>query len=229
MTPLPTDYSALWTDYWNQQLADELEDTRSGDYQPEQFYISGRTSKLFPNKEDPSWWALKGPGFVQAWVAWRDNCGMDIWTTPTGEPAIELEAPANRGDLELVQVIDRVFIDQEGDLRILDLKTGSTTPAWPRQLALNNLGLIQQFGRAARWGGFWSARKGAVEWSDLRIYDEDWLWNQVRMAREIRDQQLFVAQPTNLCKSACGVAPYCKAMGGELSLLLDMQPSHKEK
>lgn len=223
-----TDYDALWSEYWDRQLKTELADERSGEYQPEDFYTSGRVSKEWPNKEDPSWWAKKGPGFVKSWITYRDNCGMDIWVTPTGEPAIELPVPANRGDLELVQVIDRVFIDQEGDLRILDLKSGSQSPAWPRQLALNNLGLDQQFGVKARWGGFWSARKGAVEWEDLRIYDDDWMWEQVRMAREIRDQQLFLAQPTNLCKSACGVRPYCKAMAGPLSLTV-VQPSHKEK
>ena len=221
-----TDIDALWQPYWDAQLQEELEHERSGDYQPEEFYISGRKSKEFPDKEDPRWWASKGPGFVASWVAWRDNCGMDIWTTPTGEPAIELEAPANRGDLEIVQVIDRVFIDSDDELRIVDLKSGSSSPAWPRQLAMNNLGLVQQFGVRARWGGFWKARSGSIEWTDLRIYDDDWMWEQVRMAREIRDQQLFVAQPGNLCKSACGVASYCKAVGGPLSLTV-VQPHHK--
>ena len=208
---------------WNETLQHELEDERSGDYQPEQFYRSGRASKEFPDKEDPSWWAKKGPEFVGMWETWRDASGLDIWTTPDGEPAIEIKVEAQRGTEKVLCYIDRVMVDEHDRLYIVDLKTGSQTPAWPRQLALNNLGLLHTFGVWATYGGFWSGRKGGIDpdWSDLRIYTEEWLWEQVRVAREIRDQQLFAAQPGNLCKSACGVAPYCKAVGGPLSLLID--------
>lgn len=207
---------------WDETLSSELGNDRSGDYQPEQFYRSGRQSKDFPNKEDPSWWAARGPGFVKSWVKWRDGSGLKIWTTPDGEPAIELDATCNRGSLKIVQVIDRVMEDADGILYVVDLKSGSSTPAWPRQLAMNNLGLQHKYGVEAKYGGFWSARKGGIDpsWSDLRIYTPDWLWEQVGRAREIRDQGLFVAQPTMLCKSACSVAPYCIAVGGALSLSL---------
>lgn len=212
----------LWKETWDETLATELDLERSGDYKPEDFYVSGRRSKDWPDKESPDWWAHHGPKFVQSWVNWRDASGLDIWTTPTGEPAIELEVLANRGSYEVLSVIDRVMIDEDGNLYILDLKSGSHTPAWPRQLALNNLGLNQQFGVRARYGGFWNARKGGVEpMFDLEQYDEEWMWGQVQMARKIRDQQLFVAQPTNLCNSACSVREYCKAMGGALSLTVD--------
>lgn len=213
-----TDIHELWQEVWDETVQAELEHERSAGWAPEQFYTSGRASKDFPHKEDPRWWASKGPGFVKSWVAWRNACGLDIWTTPTGEPAIELPVVANQGDLEVLSVIDRVMVDKDGNLYVIDLKSGSMSPAWPRQLALNNLGLNQQFGVRARYGGFWSARKGGVDpMFDLRIYDEDWMWEQVRMAREIRDQQLYVAQPTNLCNSSCSVRDYCKAVGGSLS------------
>lgn len=240
-----TDILGRFKEMWDEQLSAELEDERSGDYQPDQFYRSGRASKAFPNKEDPSWWAEKGPEFVGMWETWRDASDLDIWTTPDihatecpglfyeeceeragcypSTPAIEIKVEAQRGTEKLLCYIDRVMVDEHDRLYIVDLKTGSQTPAWPRQLALNNLGLLHTFGVWATYGGFWSARKGGIDpgWSDLRIYTEEWLWEQVRVAREIRDQQLFAAQPGNLCNSACGVAPYCKAVGGPLSLLLD--------
>lgn len=206
---------------------------RSPIYDPADYYSSGRASKAYPDKENPDWWLEKGPEFIRMWETWRDNCGLEIAELPdpagTGEliPGIEYQADAHLpgapgGDLYLVSAIDRVMVDPKGDLYIVDLKTGSSTDPWPLQLALNNLGLYYTTGQWAKWGGFWNPRKGGIsgEWFDLSIYDEDWLWNLVWTAREIRDRQLFLPNPSNLCKSACGVAKFCKAMGGSPSLFL---------
>lgn len=216
-----TDIADRFSATWDEVLQNELEDERSRGFTPSQFYASGRASKSNPNKEDPAWWASNGPSFIEQWVTWRDNCGLDIWEPEPGVPAIELPVRATRGDLELFSIVDRVFTDGT-DLYLVDLKSGSHTPTWPRQLALNNLGLAQNYGRTAKYGGFWNPRKGGIVggWSDLRIYEEEWMWEQVRRAREIRDQGLFVAQPTNLCTSSCGVREYCRAVGGALSLFV---------
>lgn len=205
---------------WDEQLESELNHERSRGYEPERFYTSGRSSKEFPNKEDPSWWMQKGPGFVKAWTIWRDHCGLDIWEAPDGQPGIELEVTAEYDGMKVLCYIDRVMVDAQDRLYIVDLKSGSSMPAWPQQLALNNLGLLETFGVWATFGGFWKARSGGIEpdWFDLRIYDPEWLWGQVRSAKAIRDQQLFVAHPNNLCNSACGVRDYCKAVAGPLSL-----------
>lgn len=225
-----TSIETRWSEMWDKQLARELEDERSGNYQPEEFYVSGRKSKEWPEKENPFWWLAKGPGFVKSWVAWRDNCGLDIWTAPDGEPGIELKVEAERGATSILCFIDRVMVDAEGNLYIVDLKTGSMTPPWPQQLAFNNLALGYTYGVQARYGGFWSPRKGGITggldgeaWADLRLYDDEWLWDQADKAKAIRDQELFIAHPNNLCTSACGVRQYCKAMGGPLSVTLEVQ------
>lgn len=212
------DPETLFQQIWEETLASELSNERSRGFDPEDFYTSGRSSKANPNKEDPAWWFSNGPQFVEQWLTWRDHCGLDI-AVFDGQPAIELEVRAQRGTHQVFSIIDRVFTDGD-NYYIVDLKSGSHTPTWPRQLALNNLGLIHEYGVSAQFGGFWNPRKGGIVngWSDLRIYDEDWLWGQVEMAREIRDRGLYVAQPTMLCTSSCGVREYCKAMGGSLSL-----------
>lgn len=209
-----------WQEVWDQSLAEELERESAQGYSPADFYVSGRRSKAYPDKETPAWWAEHGPKFVKAWEAWRDNCGMDIWTAPDGKPAIELEVRAHRGHYQVLSVIDRVFIDQDDELYIIDLKSGSQTPAWPRQMALNNLGLRHQYGVEARYAGFWNPRKGGIVdgFTDIRHLDEEWMWRQVEMAYDIRDRGNFVAQPTMLCKTACGVRDYCRAMDGPLFL-----------
>lgn len=220
-----------WDAYWQEALDDQLQ--RHPEFDPEDYYVSGRASKLWPKKETPEWWAENGPKFVKSWEHWRVNCGMKLWEHPneeTGElaPGIEVECWAygpkymDRDGIEIPgtqlivrSIIDRVFVDDAGDLRIVDLKTGSSTPAWPQQLALNNLCLKYQYGVSARYGGFWKARQGGVpKWHDLTIYTDEFLWDTVWKAKQIRDRQLFIPHPNNLCTSACGVSQFCLAMGG---------------
>jgi hypothetical protein len=206
-----------------QQCLDEAKE-RHPEFDPSEYYRSGRASKEWPEKEGPEWWAKKGPGFVRAWLAWRQGIDLELWEVPDDDgelhPAVEVEVNASiqqppGDDLRVRSIIDRIFIDPNGDLRIVDIKTGSHTDAWPRQMAYNALGVWHTFGERVRWAGFWSARKGGVqEWTDLTRYSDDWLWSQAQKAKAIRDNQLFLAAPTNLCTSACGVRQFCVAMGG---------------
>lgn len=213
------DLEVMWATVWEEALDEAKE--RNPEFDPDDYYRSGRASKDWPDKETPEWWAKKGPEFVKQWVMWRDNSGLEIWEIPneeTGElePAIELEVNAyGPDDLHIKSVIDRVYVDPEGNLRIVDLKTGSHTDAWPRQMAYNALGIWCQYSEQTRWAGFWKARSGGVpQWFDLSVFSEQWLWEQAWKARQIRDQQLFLAAPTNLCATACGVRQWCVAMGG---------------
>lgn len=219
------DYQALFRAEWQRQYDETAQ--RQPSFPPQDYYTSGRASKAWPNKEDPTWWDERGPGFVESWTNWREQSGLkvaEVLNFETGEvvPAIELECWAE-ADFDyrthsVRSIIDRVMVDEHGSRYIVDLKTGSHTPAWPMQLALNNLGLRARWDINARWGGFWNARKGGVEkWFDLSVYTDDLLWDWVRKAYQIRDNQLFIPQPTNLCNSACGVKQYCRAVGGDPS------------
>lgn len=219
-----------WEWYWQEALDEAIR--RSPSYALEDYYVGGRASKEWPNKETPDWWAVHGPQFVKSWATWLDRNALDIWEFPdpeTGEltPCIEYEVMAqNYGDyvpanaLYVKSIIDRVLVDAEGRLYIVDLKSGSMTPSWPQQMALNNLGFKQSIAcpddPGAAYAGFWKARKGGIDpgWHDLSRFTDEWLWQQVANAKAIRDQHLFIAQPTMLCKSACGVQQFCTAVGG---------------
>jgi hypothetical protein len=212
--------SNLWQEEWERNFSDAL--TRSPEFDPRDYYRSGRASKAYPDKEDPAWWAENGPRFVSLWETWRDNSGLKFSEFPDKDgvafPGIELEVYAQRDDLIVKSVIDRVMEDANGNLYIIDIKTGSRTDPWPLQMVLNNLGLFATYGVRATYAGFWSARKGGVDqWHDMTIYDDEWAWDLVRKAKAIRDQQLFLPNPGSLCTSACGVKDYCRAMGGRLS------------
>lgn len=209
--------SDLFDRVW-QECHDEAK-TRQPTFEDSQYYRSGRVSKAWPEKEGPEWWHENGPRFVDLWTMWRDDCGLTIWEYPDEDgvlqPAIELEMMAYSGDdrnLIVKSVTDRIMTDGDA-LYIVDLKTGSMEQPWPLQLALNDLCLRSVYGESAKWGGFWSARKGTIspQWFDLSIYSTDTLWDWVWKAREIRDQFLFIPNPNNLCKNACGVRDHCPA------------------
>lgn len=210
----------LWQETWDKYATWAA--ARSPEFSEDEYYRSGRPSKAWPEKEGPDWWAENGPRFVDLWCMWRDNCGLTIAELPDKDgaavPGIELECWAYSDDdrnLIVKSIIDRVMYDESGQLYLVDLKTGSHTAPWPLQLALNNLCLDYSYGVRAHWAGFWSARKGGVEqWFDLSIYTDEWLWDMAWKAREIRNQQLFLPNPNNLCKSACGVRAHCVAVGG---------------
>jgi putative RecB family exonuclease len=218
-----------WDYYWDEALAEAME--RNPEWDLEDYYRSGRVSKLWPKKEGPEWWLVNGPKFVKSWISWRALSGLEVWEYPdqNGElhPAIELEVWAK--DDAVRCFIDRVFIDPLTDeLHIVDLKSGSSTAAWPQQMIFNNLCLSDSLGARARWAGFWKARSGGVEkWHDLSGYPDEWVRDQVSKARTMRDLELFVAQPNNLCASACGVRQHCLAMGGTPPMLdQDATPAH---
>jgi hypothetical protein len=207
-------FAQFWVEEFEETMA------RHPEFDPADYYVSGRVSKAWPNKEDPDWWAENGPKFVRAWENWCTHIGLTLWEYPDAEgtmrPGIEVEVwGEGDDDLSVRSIIDRVMVDALGRLYIIDIKTGSMTPAFPMQMALNNLGLLGTHEVNATFAGFWSARKGGVgEWTPLSRYTEDWLWEQVWKAREIRNRQLFIPQPGNLCNSACGVKQWCVAMGG---------------
>lgn len=62
---------------------------------------------------------------VEKFYAWRADTGQEIWVTPDGKPAIELEFA-----IELDGIIVRGFIDAvvvvDGELRVRDYKTGNS-------------------------------------------------------------------------------------------------------
>ncbi|HEY9443702.1 MAG TPA: PD-(D/E)XK nuclease family protein, partial [Gemmatimonadales bacterium] len=76
-------------------------------------------------------WRRAGLGFVQAYIDWRERSPWEIWTTPDGEPAIELEVSGYLPGcpVEIKAFLDRVFWDPLLEVPwILDLKTSKKPP-----------------------------------------------------------------------------------------------------
>jgi putative RecB family exonuclease len=76
-------------------------------------------------------WRRQGLQFVQSYINWRERSPWEIWTTPDGEPAIELEVSGRLPGcpVEIKAYLDRVFWDPVFKKHhIVDLKTGKRPP-----------------------------------------------------------------------------------------------------
>lgn len=63
---------------------------------------------------------------VEKFYAWRESPGQQIWVTPDGTPAIELEFRIELEGIIVRGFIDAVVFAPDGSLRVRDYKTGNS-------------------------------------------------------------------------------------------------------
>ncbi|MGK5530891.1 PD-(D/E)XK nuclease family protein [Streptomyces sp. URMC 129] len=198
------------------------------------------------SKEDESWWRANGPIMCQSYIDWRlRSPSWEIWTTPDGEPAIELDVSGYLPgcDMEIKAYLDRVFRDTINDvLWIVDFKSGSGM-ATDLQLGTYSALLVQKYGPAAeadhgatfrtrdntgrRNGkppGLYAHPQSLAKWTPAhagRIY------GQMRSAVV---GGLFIPNTADegWCSGVCDVRHACYAMGGAEAERYDPDhPRHK--
>lgn len=181
----------------------------------DQWKISGRPSKTWPNKEDEAWWRYHGQSFVDKYVLWRNRYPGTIWITPEGKPAIEIGINANIGGVDVTGYIDRIFEEPDRSLRIVDLKAGRTTPTSPLQLATYSCGLASDWPRPSR-GSYFMARDGMLVGNyDLTLslaqleYEYGGAWRAIQ-------QGYFPAKTGFMC-GYCSVKDFCWAKDGDMA------------
>ena len=184
-------------------------------FQTAEWNVTGRASKANPNKENEAFWRLNGPIWVQNWVTWQERTGWNIWVTDEGVPAIEVGLNPTFGGIPIKQYVDRVMVTPDGELVVVDLKSGTRTPE-PDQLGDYAAGLEQFFGAAGRpkWGTYWMARQaGTSALFDLDSYTQERVAFEYATARRGMEAGVFLPKPSVLCGS-CGVRRACYAKNG---------------
>lgn len=194
-------------------LAIAAEVERSG-FPTTEWTVTGRASKDWPNKEDESWWREKGPLFCNQWDNWQNQAPWQIWVTPEGIPAIELELHPIFGGMPDVLYIDRVMVTQDGELVVVDIKSGSRVPDGLDQLGDYAAGMEQLIGIRPTYGTFWMARKGYnTPPENLDYITQEMVDYRYERARRGMEAGVFIAHPSNLCGS-CPVRKACYAKRG---------------
>lgn len=188
------------------------QEERSG-YDRKDFRATGRASKQYPNKEDRNWWLENGPVFVNNWVTWRQMCPWELFEH-NGTPGIELELNPTLGGKRVKMFVDRLFALPSGELMVLDLKTGASTPAGSFQLGVYKVGLEELLGVPVTYGCYWLARTNATsDPEDLARYDQAYLDETFWRMSRIVEEGLFLPNEDKHC-GWCGVSEYCRAAGG---------------
>lgn len=195
----------------------ELAERKANSDVPEELWLAGgKPTKEWPERHNRAWWLAKGPAMVQGWIDWRARCGWEIWS-PSEDPTVgvELALHVDLGGVPVKMFIDRVMVTRDGQLIVVDIKTGMTEPESATQLGLYACGLELTFGIRPQLGGYWMAKSGDLG----QVADLDhltpalmggWIndWNRARRAG------IFIPHPTRRCRT-CGVRDYCAAVGGK--------------
>jgi len=187
----------------------------------------GRATKAHPDKENEAWWMEHGVVMLTDYVKWRETSGWEIYTdndTPFIEWEFNISIPRNDADeVVLKGYVDRVFVTPEGELVVVDLKTGNTIPAASTQLGVYAVALAQRGGINPLLGSYYMARKGeTTQLRSLAHYTPDMLAYWIgSFVDSVRDER-FVPHVTAMC-GTCSVAQYCYAVGGNAPYALPFQ------
>lgn len=130
----------------------------SGSYRVEMQWTGG------PNKKDREWWMIYGPLMVDAYLAWLETNDWDL-------VGIEVPFDVVIDGESRVGHIDRVFVTPDGQVVIIDLKTGKKV-ASKLQLGTYRAGYLAKTGLEADWGYYLQFNAKKVK-TEAPAVDED--------------------------------------------------------
>lgn len=167
-----------------------------------------------PNKRDYDWWLQFGPVMLNSWREFRDESDWVIAMMPDGAPGIEVALDCDVAGRPFKGFIDRVFLTPDGQVVIVDLKTGAL-PTGSLQLSTYAVGLERKYGLRAEWGSYWSGQTGQLSYlKDLTRLNEPMIDHLYLMAWRGIDAGVFLPALTSNCKT-CGVRDYCRYWDGK--------------
>lgn len=222
-----TEVMSIWQASWASALADAQQ---KNDAPIEQWRTAGRKTKDKPNGEDLNWWHQAGLEQVIAYRSWLEMSGWRV-VSIDGKPLIEYEVNAafNGGETPVKGFIDAVMVTPNGELVIVDYKTGSRVPAGVQQLALyaTMMGMVGL--PTPTMGAWYMTRKGELSpIEDLSRWDKAYFENLFAQLARARNADVYLPHISDMCGS-CGVNSFCYAYGGSESHLYDpLDPNFKK-
>jgi hypothetical protein len=174
-------------------------------------------------KESMTEWMQLGPKLCIAYFQWRKDTGWQLWVTPDGELAVELDTSGMLPNcpIEIKQYVDRVFKLPTGELFLVDLKTGSRQPENSLQFGTYAAGIKARYGATVKEGAAFMNRKAKLSRVyDLRIFTPEYMGSVFAKADQQIKQGLLVASPGGHC-FYCDVSDACYATGGSQAVKFD--------
>jgi len=219
-------WDKIWEDAFIAQIAEQ--ETKTGT-NPTDWRTSGKSKVALPAGEDKVWWDKNGRkmffDFISAWT----ESQFDIWVTPQGVPGIEIGFNELFGDVLIKGFADAIVTLPNGEIAVIDFKTGKYVPDSSMQLGVYACMMEMQFGIRPTKGYFYSARKAKFEeayaldrWT-IPVFTE--LFAQFERGLQA---EIFLPNIGMAC-STCGVKDYCYAVGGQLAQIYDPLANTKKE
>lgn len=220
-----TDISILWQTAFNKAIGEQQEKTDSN---PTDWRAGGRATKDWPNKQNGDWWAVNGEQMVADFVTWWAASGNQVWTAPSGDSGVELGMVVDFDGIPVKAFADLVMVTHDGELAVMDYKTGASTPETSMQLGLYAVCVEKMFGVRPQVGYFYSARDAVAKPAEnMHVWTYDLFCELFRQFELGLKNRIFLPNAGINCRT-CGVAEYCHVNGGSLAHLYDsLHPSQK--
>lgn len=181
-------------------------------------------------KEGREYWSGdQGKGHIDRYIMWRTETQWPLLILPDGQPAVEVSVTGTIGGKPFVGYIDRVFVP-DGEVTILDLKSGKSVPTTHLQHGVYRALLEQTLGVTASKGAFFKTRafktvaSGLTTPVDLDPFTPELLRMLVGNLQACRDSGAFTPSPSWLC-GTCGVREQCRIAATLPSLTEKRKPS----
>ncbi len=192
---------------WDETMVEQMKNT---DVEPE-YWRSSRG-------QNEDWWLKQGPVMVQSWIDWREESGWDILEV-AGKRGVELPIQPVVGGVKLKGFIDRVFVDTDGAVVIMDLKTGARKPDSALQLGYYRVGMMEEYGVTADWGAWFLPRKKPGDQmvvEHIGKYDVDYIGRLTSGFKQQVESGVFLPNTSSWCQS-CGMRKHCWAQASEIT------------
>lgn len=207
-----TNPADLWSHHWEANVTRQR--AVQGQEDTSQWRAGGRVTVANPNKEDGNWWQANGLNMLNNWVTFRESEHLKLWVTPQGTPAIELVFNVDLDGVLIKGALDRIMVLPDGNLVVLDIKTGARTPSSDFQLGIYAVAMEETLGIKPRYGTYWDARKGVTtELINLDKWTRERVSEIVGMFDKARRAGIFIPNFDH-CKM-CNFTNDCKYMNGD--------------
>ena len=162
--------------------------------------------------ENGEWWADNLPVHLQRYVDFRDERFDAGWNwLGLDEPAIEFSVRGTLGGVDVVGYVDRAMVNPDGEVFVIDLKTGSYKQG-REQLDVYGELMFQTYGIRPAFGQYFMSRKGEIPETFELSSDVSTLASWWAEASRGISNEVFIPNPNPMC-SACQVMPFCRLKG----------------
>lgn len=174
---------------------------------------AGRATKDKPEKEDWNWWLVEGKRQCSDYQQFLRTSGWGVYKHK-GTLMAEFETTSEFGGMMVKGFLDAVMTNPNGQLRVIDYKSGTRIPANKTQLGLYQAALKRTLDLDISGGAYYMTRKGEMtEEFDLKRYTPEYFDKIFSMAKVAMDNDVFIPNPGDAC-NMCDVSDYCYAVGG---------------